>query len=153
MAITIQSANLEDPDFLALIDTHASLMLELSPPDSCHFLPIDGLKSDDVTVWDMRDDGALIGSGALKQLSPTHGEIKSMHTRAIRRGAGLGKKMLEHILQIASERGYTRLSLETGATDGFLPARRLYEAYGFTACGPFGTYTEDPHSYFMTTAL
>lgn len=153
MTINIQSANLEDPEFIALIEKHASLMLELSPPDSCHFLPIDGLKSDAVTVWEMRDGNALIGSGALQELDATHGEIKSMHTLSERRGEGLGKMMLEHVMSVAKARGYTRLSLETGSTEGFIPARKLYEAYGFTVCGPFGTYSEDPHSYFMTCTL
>ncbi len=153
MAITIQRADLNAPDFIALIDTHAELMLELSPPGSCHFLPIDGLKTDDVTVWDLRDGDTLLGSGALKHLSDTHGEIKSMHTLSARRGGGLGKKMLEHILKEARQRGYTRLSLETGSSDGFSPARNLYKAYGFSICGPFGAYIEDPHSVFMTSEL
>ena len=153
MAITIQLADLEAPDFIALIDKHAELMLELSPPGSCHFLPIDGLKTNDVTVWDLRDGDLLLGSGALKHLSETHGEIKSMHTLSARRGGGLGKKMLEHILAEARARGYTRLSLETGSSDGFGPARNLYKAYGFSICGPFGDYVVDPHSVFMTAVL
>ncbi|MEO1641874.1 MAG: GNAT family N-acetyltransferase, partial [Pseudomonadota bacterium] len=134
-------------------NTHAELMLSLSPPGSCHFLPIDGLKTPDVTVWEMRKGEALVGCGALKELNPTHGEIKSMHTLSSKRGAGLGRLMLEHILQTARDRSYTRLSLETGSMDGFLPARRLYEAYGFRACRPFGDYKSDPNSLFMTLAL
>ncbi|MEL8055132.1 MAG: GNAT family N-acetyltransferase [Pseudomonadota bacterium] len=149
----IQIADLNAPDFEALINTHAELMLSLSPPGSCHFLPIDGLKTPDVTVWDMRNEGELVGCGALKELTATHGEIKSMHTRSSKRGAGLGRMMLEHILEVAKQRGYNRLSLETGSTDGFLPARRLYEAYGFEACGPFGDYKLDPNSLFMTLEL
>ncbi|MEM1037194.1 MAG: GNAT family N-acetyltransferase [Pseudomonadota bacterium] len=149
----IQIADLNAPDFEALINTHAELMLSLSPPGSCHFLPIDGLKTPDVTVWEMRDQGELVGCGALKELTATHGEIKSMHTRSSKRGAGLGRMMLEHILTTAKNRGYTRLSLETGSMDGFLPARHLYENYGFEACGPFGDYKVDPNSLFMTLEL
>ncbi len=153
MAITIQSADLEAPEFVALIQTHADLMLRLSPPGSCHFLPIDGLKRPDVTVWDMREGEALIGSGALQELSPIEGEIKSMHTLAAQRGRGLGRKMLEHILSESSKRGYKRLSLETGSMDGFAPARKLYEAYGFSFCEPFGDYKQDPNSVYMTKSL
>lgn len=153
MALILQIADLNAPDFIDLINTHASLMLSLSAEESCHFLPIEGLKSDDVTVWEMRDGAALIGCGALKQLSETHGEIKSMHTLNAHRGAGLGRKMLEHILTQASTRTYTRLSLETGSMDGFKPARALYEAYGFHTCGPFGDYVLDPLSHFMTLEL
>ena len=153
MSVEIQSANLDTPEFAALIDTHAELMLSLSPPGSCHFLPMDGLKRPDVTVWEMRDGEALVGCGALQHLSDTHGEVKSMHTLARHRGAGLGRKMLEHVIATARRRGYTRLSLETGSMDGFIPSRELYKAYGFEICPPFGDYVEDPNSVFMTLEL
>lgn len=153
MSVRIQSANLETPEFAALIDTHAKLMLSLSPPGSCHFLPMDGLKRPDVTVWEMREGDALIGCGALQHLSDTHGEVKSMHTLARYRGAGLGRKMLEHVIAVAKERGYDRLSLETGSMDGFKPSRMLYQSFGFELCPPFGDYVEDPHSVFMTRRM
>ncbi|MEL6860266.1 MAG: GNAT family N-acetyltransferase [Pseudomonadota bacterium] len=153
MAIKIQSADLDTPEFAALIDAHAELMLSLSPPGSCHFLPMEGLKEPDVTVWEMRDDETLVGSGALKELSPEHGELKSMHTLSTRRGAGFGRKMLDYVLAEARTRGYSRISLETGSTDGFKPSRTLYASAGFELCPPFGDYVEDPHSVFMTLAL
>ena len=153
MSITIQSADLDTPEFIALIDTHAELMLSLSPPGSCHFLPMDGLRTPDVTVWEMRDGETLVGCGALQELSATHGEIKSMHMRRQRRGSGLGRKMLDHILKEARARGYNRLSLETGSMDGFKPSRTLYQSCGFAICPPFGDYVEDPNSVFMSLTL
>jgi putative acetyltransferase len=153
MSIEIQPANLDTPEFAALIDAHAELMLSLSPPGSCHFLPMEGLRTPDVTVWEMRDGSDLVGCGGLKELSMTHGEIKSMHTLSTRRGAGLGRRMLEHILNEARKRGYTRLSLETGSMDGFIPSRTLYKSFGFELCPPFGDYVEDPNSVFMTRTL
>lgn len=153
MSIIIQNADLETPEFASLIDAHATLMLSLSPPGSCHFLPMDGLRVPDVTVWEMRDGQDLVGCGALKELSSEHGELKSMHTLVERRGSGLGRKMLDHILSEARSRGYTRLSLETGSTDGFAPSRALYASNGFANCAPFGDYTEDPHSVYMTVEL
>ncbi|MDJ0922412.1 MAG: GNAT family N-acetyltransferase [Henriciella sp.] len=153
MSVSITAADLSAPDFIALINTHAELMLDLSPPGSCHFLPIDGLKTPDVTVWALREGSDLVGSGALKHLSDSHGEIKSMHTLARHRGKGLAQTMLDHIIAEALRRGYTRLSLETGSSSGFEAARRLYERNGFSLCGPFGDYSEDPHSVFMTRAF
>ena len=153
MSIRIQSANLDTPEFAALIDTHAELMLSLSPPGSCHFLPMEGLRTPDVTVWEMRDGDELIGCGALQELSETHGEVKSMHMLSRHRGAGLGRKMLDHILIEARSRGYTQLSLETGSMDGFKPSRTLYKSRGFEVCPPFGSYVEDPNSVFMSLAL
>lgn len=151
--VEIGLADLSSDDFAGLIDSHKRLMLEHSPPESSHALLIDGLRDPAITVWEVRQDGALVGCGALKALGSDHGEIKSMHTVEARRGEGLGKRMLEHILAEAGRRGYARLSLETGSMDGFLPARRLYEAYGFVYCGPFADYAEDPNSVFMTLEL
>lgn len=153
MTVTIAKANLEAPAFVDLINTHAQLMLSLSQEESCHFLPIEGLKSDAVTVWELRSDEVLVGCGALQQLIKTHGEIKSMHTLSSHRGGGFGRQMLEHILAEARRRNYLRLSLETGSMEGFRPARTLYETYGFVACEPFGSYTNDPLSCFMTLEL
>ncbi|MEM7493104.1 MAG: GNAT family N-acetyltransferase [Pseudomonadota bacterium] len=149
----IKLANLDSEAFHALIDTHAALMLSLSPPDSCHFLNIDDLRTPDITVWEIYNDAQLVGCGGLKDLSSVHGEIKSMHTLNAWRGRGFGRAMLEHILQTARSRSYQRLSLETGSMDGFRPARRLYELYGFIECGPFGNYENDPNSLFMTLVL
>ena len=128
-------------------------MLSLSPPGSCHFLPMDGLRTPDVTVWEMRDGDELVGCGALQELSQTHGEVKSMHMLSRRRGAGLGRKMLDHILAESRARGYTRLSLETGSMDGLKPSRSLYLSCGFEICAPFADYVEDLNSVFMTRTL
>ncbi len=151
--IRISPAELDSAAFVALIEAHKALMLEHSPPESSHALLIEGLKAPDVTVWQLNDDDNLIGCCALKELDRRHGEIKSMHTIASYRGQGLGKRMLEHLLLEARARGYRRLSLETGSMDGFVAARRLYEAYGFVLCGPFGDYILDPNSVFMTLEL
>ncbi|MFN4025672.1 MAG: GNAT family N-acetyltransferase [Hyphomonas sp.] len=153
MTLDIRPDDLSGPEIAALIATHAETMLAASPPESCHFLPIDGLRQPSVTVWSMWEDGALVGCGALKELGGGLGEIKSMHTRANLRGRGLGRRMLEHILSEARARGYTGLFLETGSMDAFRPARQLYEAYGFTCCGAFGDYADDPHSTFMHLPL
>ena len=153
MSIRLQSANLDTPEFADLMQAHADLMLSLSPPGSCHFLALDALRADDITVWEMRDGETLVGCGALKHLLETHGELKAMHTLESYRGAGLGRQMLTHIIEEARGRGYQRLSLETGSMDGFLPSRTLYERFGFDRCAPFGDYVEDPHSVFMTRTL
>jgi putative acetyltransferase len=72
--------------------------------------------------------------------------------RSLRR-RGAGRALLEHIVRVARERGYDRLSLETGSMEAFAPARQLYERAGFVRCGPFGDYRDDPNSVFMTLAL
>jgi putative acetyltransferase len=151
--IQIKPDDLTGPEIAELIAIHGGTMLAASPRESCHFLPIDGLRQPSVSVWSLWEGGALLGCGALKDLGNGTGEIKSMHTREVLRGRGLGRRMLEHILAEARRRSYSGLYLETGSVDGFIPARRLYEAYGFNYCGPFGDYAEDPHSVFMSLPL
>jgi len=137
----------------ALLETHFAGMLFSSPAGSCHFLDFDGLNAPDVTFWSVWDGDTLAGCGALKALSSTQGEIKSMRTHQDHLRKGVGAAMLEHIISEGRQRGYVRLSLETGSTDAFLPARALYEAYGFQYCPPFGEYVDDPFSRFMTLAI
>jgi putative acetyltransferase len=150
----IETDDLTRPQVLALLNEHLSDMYELSPPESVHALDVSKLRGPDITFWSVwDDDGGILGCGALKELSPTHGEIKSMRTPASRRRQGAGRAVLRHILAVAAERGYERLSLETGASDAFRAALQLYESFGFTRCGPFASYREDPHSVFMTRAL
>jgi len=137
-----------------LLDEHLQSMRAWSPPESVHALDLDKLRQPGITFWSAWDEaGLLLGCGALKELDATHGELKSMRTPEARRGRGAGRAILKHIISVATARGYERLSLETGATARFAPAQRLYESAGFTRCGPFGDYAEDPHSVFMSLPL
>ncbi|WTZ28405.1 GNAT family N-acetyltransferase [Microbispora sp. NBC_01389] len=106
----------------------------------------------EVTFWSVMDGGAVVGCGAIKRLDEAHAELKSMRTSAARKRAGIAS-LLRHILAEAGRMGFTRLSLETGSEAHFLPARKLYEKFGFTYCEPFGDYHPDPLSVFMTRRL
>ncbi len=136
-----------------LLREHLANMYEWSPPESVHALDLGKLRSPDITFWTVWDGAQLLGCGALKELDASHGEVKSMRTPRALRGRGAGKAVLAHIVQEARRRGYRRLSLETGTQDGFAPARTLYRSFGFTECGPFADYREDPNSAFMTLEL
>ena len=128
-------------------------MRQISPPESTHALPIEGLRKPDVAFWSAWENGELLGCGALKELDAEHGEIKSMRTSSRHRRKGVAKRMLDHIVGEAARRGYSRLSLETGASEAFEPARQLYARAGFTLCAPFANYIDDPNSVFMTKTL
>ena len=145
--------DLTHPAVHALIREHLQSMHAQSPPESVHALGLEQLRSPDVTLWTAWDGEVLLGCAALQQLDAQHGEIKSMRTPSALRRRGAGRALLAHIIGVAKQRGCARLSLETGSFDAFLPARRLYESFGFTYCGPFGTYREDPLSSFMTLQL
>ena len=149
----IEVDDLTHPQVHALLQEHLANMYELSPPESVHALDLSKLRAPDITFWSVWDGAMLIGCGALKEMSATEGEIKSMRTPKALRRRGAGRAVLQHIIAEARRRGYTRLNLETGSQDGFVAARTLYESFGFTYCGPFGDYKPDPHSAFMTLEL
>lgn len=149
----IQIDDLTGAEVRALLAEHLRCLYEVSPPECVHALDIDGLRQPAVTFWSIWDGVVLAGIGALKELNKEHGEIKSMRTASSSLGKGTASQLLRHLISEAAERGYQRLSLETGPGDYFLPARKLYEKFGFSVCGPFEGYKEDPHSTFMTLKL
>lgn len=149
----IEIDDLTRPQVLALLQDHLANMFELSPPDEVFALDVDKLRAPDITFWTAWDGGDLLGCGALKELSATHGEIKSMRTPRARRRTGAGRAILANIVDVARRRGYTTLSLETGSHPDFQAAQSLYRSFGFTYCGPFGTYRENKTSVFMTLRL
>jgi putative acetyltransferase len=153
LPLTIELDDLSRPAIHALLIEHLQNMHELSPPESCHALDLENLRKPDITFWSAWDGALLAGIGALKELDPKHGEIKSMRTPAAARRQGAGRSILAHIIAVARSRNYERLSLETGSMAGFRPAQRLYESFGFGYCAPFGEYIEDPNSAFMTLRL
>lgn len=151
--LSIRRGSLTHPRVLALLDEHLQSMRSLSPPGSVHALPIDALRAPGITFWTAWSGDDLLGCGALKELAPTHGEVKSMRTASAHRRTGVARALLDHIVDEARRRRYALLSLETGSMPAFEPARRLYERAGFAYCGPFGAYVADPNSVFMSRSL
>lgn len=124
-----------------------------SPPESVHALPFEELRKPGITFWTARENGELRGCGALKELDPKYGEIKSMRTVSKHLRTGVASSLLQFLLEEAGRRGYRRLSLETGSTAAFEPARQLYLRAGFIPCDPFANYVLDPNSVFLTREL
>jgi putative acetyltransferase len=149
----IRPDTLEDPRVLALLREHLDALAPTAPAESRHALNLDGLRRPDVTFWCIWDGPVLAGFGALRQLDPAHGEIKSMRTASTHLRRGVASRMLRHLIDVANTRGYARLSLETGSMAYFEPARSLYASFGFVPCAPFGDYRADPNSVFMTRLL
>ncbi|CUB24576.1 putative N-acetyltransferase YsnE [Bacillus amyloliquefaciens] len=148
--VDVRKEDVTAPDVIALLQDHLKSMTMHSPPESIHALNADWLRQPDVTFWSARENGILLGCGALKELNSRHGEIKSMKTSPHHVRKGAANRILRHMLEEAMRRGYQRISLETGSMEAFLPARRLYEKAGFQYCDPFAHYKENPNSLFMT---
>jgi putative acetyltransferase len=137
----------------ALVRRHLAGMHENSPACSVHAFDVDKLRAPGVTFWSGWLGDEIACMGALKKLDDANGEIKSMRVADAFLGRGAGRAMLEHILREARAMGLKALWLETGSTEAFAPAISLYESAGFVMCGPFGDYTDDPFSRFMTRAV
>lgn len=160
---------LTHPQVLSLLDEHLAGMRAASPPECVFALDLDGLRRPEITfltAWrrpagastdpSAGDEGELVAMGALKELTPTtateggHGELKSMRTSARHLRQGAAQAILTELLTLARQRGYARVSLETGSTPPFDAAIAMYRRFGFVECGPFADYREDPFSRFMS---
>jgi putative acetyltransferase len=149
----IRIDDLTGPEIAALLEEHINDMKSVSPPESKHALDLEGLRQSDITFWTIWEGDKLAGCGALKELDAQHGEIKSMRTARNFVRRGVASQILNHIISEAAQRGYKRLSLETGSMDYFKPAHKLYASFGFTTCEPFANYKLDLNSVFMTREL
>jgi putative acetyltransferase len=149
----IREDDLTGKPIIDLLREHLENMHEITPPESVHALDLAALQAPNITFWTAWQADELLGCGALKELDPSSGEIKSMRTVKAHRRQGVASKILEHIIKEAERRAYDCLYLETGAFPEFAPARALYEQYGFEYRGPFGEYIDDPNSVFMVKKL
>ena len=146
--------DLSGPQITQFLDEHVQEMRSITPsPDSKHALDLDDLRKPGIRFWSVMDGDTLVGCGAIKGLDASHAEEKSMRTAPARRRDGIASLLLEHIITETTRMGFTRLSLETGSYEFFLPARKLYEKFGFGYCEPFADYQADPNSVFMTKPL
>jgi putative acetyltransferase len=141
------------PDVRALLERHLAFARATTRPEDVHALEVEALAEPGVTFFSYREDGLVLGVGALKRLSPDHAEIKSMHTAEEARGRGVARAMVGHLVEAARSAGFRRVSLETGAQDAFAPARALYAGAGFEPCEAFGSYRPSPNSAYMTLWL
>lgn len=149
----IKKDNLSGPEIALLLQEHLDDMALHSPAESIHALDLDALRQPEITFWCVWQHCELLGCGALKEFDEYSGEIKSMRTSSKHLRKGVARMLLTHIIKTAADRGYRRLSLETGSAKVFEPARKLYKSYGFDECAPFADYVLDPYSVFMTKEL
>jgi putative acetyltransferase len=153
---TVGVIAIDDPaaeDVRALLGRHLAFARATTLPEEVYALDVDALIDPAVTFFSYRVDGELLGVAALKRIDDEHAEIKSMHTAEAARGRGIGRALVDHLIGVAREQGYRRISLETGAGPAFAPARRLYASAGFGPSGPFGDYRPSPNSAYMTLTL
>lgn len=151
--IEVRDGGLDDPQVQDLIRYHLDAANSRTPAGFRHPLDLDALRDPAVCFYSAWEIDALLGIAALREISPDHGEIKSMRTVTEHLRRGVSRALLNHIVLVARDRGYTRLSLETGTSADYDPANRLYENFGFVDGPVFGGYPPSPHNRFLTRAL
>jgi putative acetyltransferase len=141
--------NFDNPEVHELLVKHFIELRSVSPEGSTHVLDINALKDPTIKFWSLWENNTLVGSGALKFLDKSHGEFKSIRVNDKSRNKGNGIKVVNHLINEAKKLNIKRLSLETGAGDFFLPARKLFLTCNFRVCGPFSHYVDDVNSVYM----
>ena len=145
--------NFDNPEVHEFLINHFIELRSVSPKGSTHVLDIAGLKDPTIKFWTLWEGNDLMGSGALKFLDKEHGEFKSIRVSNNFRGKGNGIKVINHLINEAKKLNIKRLSLETGAGDFFLAARKLFSKCGFEPCEPFSHYKKDINSIYMTMLI
>ena len=145
--------NFDNPEVNELLKKHFIELRAASPEESTHVLDIHGLKAPSIKFWSLWDDNKLLGCGALKFLDKEHGEFKSIRIHDNFRKQGKGIDVINHLINEAKKLNIKRLSIETGAGDFFIPARKLFKKTGFTLCEPFAHYKEDINSVYLTMLI
>jgi len=145
--------NFNHPEVNQLLKKHFVELRGASPEGSAHVLDIPGLKVPSIKFWSLWKDNKLMGCGALKFLDNHHGEFKSIRVHDNFRGKGMGIELINHLIDIARKLQIKRISIETGAGEFFIPARKLFEKCGFKACSPFAHYKDDVNSLYLTKLI
>ena len=145
--------NFDNEEVHELLIKHFIELRSVSPVGSAHVLDIIGLKDSSIKFWSLWDENNLMGCGALKFLDKEHGEFKSIRVSDKFRSKGNGLKIINHLINEAKKLNVKKLSLETGAGDFFLSARKLFNKCGFKPCEPFSHYKNDVNSVYMTMLI
>ena len=145
--------NFDNPEVNELLTKHFIELRAASPEGSAHVLDIPGLKVQSIKFWSLFNNDQLMGCGALKFLDKGHGEFKSIRIHDNFRKKGHGAIVINHLISEAKKLDIKRLSIETGAGDFFIPARKLFKSCGFEPCEPFAHYKEDLNSVYLTRLI
>ena len=145
--------NFDNLEVNELLINHFNELRSVSPEGSTHVLDIDGLKNQSIKFWSLWEDTELVGCGALKFLSKTHGEFKSIRVADNFKKKGYGKRIIVDLLSKSKVLGIQEISVETGAGEFFLPARKLFKSCGFEECEPFAHYSLDPNSRYYNLKI
>ncbi|WP_170606147.1 GNAT family N-acetyltransferase [Ruegeria arenilitoris] len=153
--IEIRPADPGADEMRPIIEAHLAHSWDATPQTSNHTFDAVALSAPGIRFFGLYETGKALGCGALKSLPDGTAEVKSVHIIADVRGRGLARVMMKYLADLAGSEGISALVLETGAAHlpEYTAARKLYEALGYSYCGPIFGYKEDLNSAFMRLAL
>jgi GNAT superfamily N-acetyltransferase len=95
------------------------------------------------------DHGASVGTAAMRRVGPDAAEIKRMWVAPSQRRSGIGRAMLDQLLEAASDTGYARIVLDS--PDFMTAAHVLYRTRGFEDTIPYAESEIPPeyHAYWV----
>lgn len=138
-------------DAMQLIEELETHLGALYPSESRHGFSVEQLLNQGVNFFVMRHKGIPAACGGILFFGAEYGEIKRMYVRPQFRGLGLGRLMLNHLVDYSRRQGVDVVRLETGIHQ--LEAISLYERSGFQRIPPYKPYREDPLSLFFEKRL
>jgi GNAT superfamily N-acetyltransferase len=98
------------------------------------FLDLDGLREPRARLYVAEIDGEPVGVGGLRPISAHEAEIKRMYVRPSSRGLGVGRAILQRLIDDARALGYTTIHLDSAP---FMhEAHALYRRFGFVPSSP-----------------
>ncbi|BBN93373.1 putative acyltransferase [Deinococcus grandis] len=139
--VRIVKASPADPRVLALMDAQQAELRELyvdTTEVTEAFDPQSLSGAGCVLLAAAREDGTLVGCGALKRWDAASAEVKRMYVTPDARGSGAARALLDALVARGRAHGYARLVLETG--DRQHAAIALYVRAGFRRVPNFGVY-------------
>ena len=98
------------------------------------FLDLDGLLEPRARLYIAEVEGEPAGIGGLRPLAAHEAEIKRMYVRPSSRGLGLGRAILQRLIDDARALGYRTIRLDSAR---FMhEAHALYRSFGFMPSSP-----------------
>ena len=150
--IQIKMTNGQDGDFIQLCHALDRFLNELvgGEENRAQYIPYNAL--DDIhDVLVAYENDIPIGCASFKRYDEGSAEVKRVFVQEEYRSKGIGRVLMESLEQLAKDKGYSCLILESG--EPLAAAMRLYRSLGYTVIPNYGQYVNMSDSVCMKKVL
>lgn len=148
----IKITNGQDGDFIQLCHALDRFLNELvgGEENRAQYIPYNAL--DDIhDVLVAYENDIPIGCASFKRYDDGSAEVKRVFVQEEYRSKGIGRMLMESLEQLAKDKGYSCLILESG--EPLAAAMRLYRSLGYTVIPNYGQYVNMSDSVCMEKVL